>query len=134
MIVKAISKNIRISPSKVKLILDEIKILKPHEAVKMLELTHKSAAIPVRKVILSAMANAKNNNNFSESSLKFSTLQVGPAATMKRYRATSRGRPHTIFKRTSNIRIELLGKVAESKSSESKNLSKKGAEKNGSKS
>ena len=107
--VKAISKNVRVSPHKVRLVVNEIKKMPPREAVKMLDFIHKSSSQPLKKVVLSAIANAKNNYELDEQSLKFHQIQVGHGITFKRFRPISRGRPHQILKRTSNIRVELEG-------------------------
>ncbi len=107
--VQAISKNVRISPYKVRLVVNEIKKLPPGDAVKTLDFVKKSASIPVKKTIMSAIANAKNNSNLDENSLKFKEIQVGHGIAFKRYRPIARGRAHSIKKRTSSIRVVLEG-------------------------
>lgn len=105
----AIAKNIRVSPYKVRLVVDQIKKMPPADAVKMLDFTLKSAAKPVKKVIMSAIANARNNSNLDGNTLRFKEIQVGHGLAFKRYRPISRGRAHSIKKRTSNIRVVLEG-------------------------
>ncbi len=107
--VKAIAKNIRVSPHKVRLVVAQIKKMPPQEAVRILDFVPKAASLPLKKVIASAIANAKNNHNLAESDLKFAEIQVGHGQVFKRYRPISRGRAHSILKRTSNIRVVLKG-------------------------
>lgn len=107
--VQAIAKNIRVSPYKVRLVVDQIKKLPPAETVKMLDFVTKAASKPLQKVIKSAISNAKNNSNLDENSLKFKEIQVGHGITFKRYRPIARGRAHSIKKRTSNIKVVLEG-------------------------
>ena len=118
--VTAIAKNVRVSPQKVRLVVNEIKKMLPGDAVKMLDFTPKRAAKPLKKVVMSAIANATNNNNLDEKSLTFKEIQVGHGLAFKRYRPISRGRVHDIKKRTSHIRVVLEGNEAKSKSVEEK--------------
>lgn len=127
--VTAIAKNIRISPKKVKLVVDQIKNKKPAEAVKILEFTNKRSTPAIKKVIMSAIANAKNNHNLDEGSLLFKQISVNKGLTFKRYRPVSRGRAHHILKRASHLTVVLEGEekkkavtteITEKKSVESK--------------
>ena len=94
--------------------------MQPGDAVKMLNFTQQAASKPLKKVVMSAIANAKNNNNLNENSLTFKEIQIGHGLTFKRYRPISRGRVHDIKKITSHIRVVLEGKEAESKKVEEK--------------
>lgn len=109
MIVQAISKNVRVSPYKVRLVVNEIKKLSPNDAVKTLDFVTKAASKSLKKTIMSAIANARNNNNLNEDSLKFKEFQIGHGIAFKRQRPIARGRAHSIKKRTSNIRVVLEG-------------------------
>jgi large subunit ribosomal protein L22 len=110
--ITAQAKNIRISPQKVRIVMDEIKKMKPQEAIDVLALVNKHSAQPLKKVIASALANAKHNFGIEAGSLAFKTLQVGPGRLIKRFRPVSRGRAHAILKRTSHITIVLEGEKA----------------------
>lgn len=99
--------NIRTSPRKLRLVVEAIKALKPTEALVQLKFTPKFAAEPVAKVIKQAMANATNNHQISVDQLKISEILVDAGPTIKRWRAVSRGRAHSIFKRTSQIQVIL---------------------------
>lgn len=107
--VVAIAKNIRVSPQKVKLVVDQIKKMPPQKAITMLPHVNKSAAKPLKKVIGSAIANAKNNFGLDENSLSFKSVLVGKGMVFKRYQPVARGRAHPILKRTSHITVILEG-------------------------
>ncbi len=107
--VTAIAKNQRISPQKARLVVGQIKKMKPQEAVQILEFLPQKSSLLIRKVILSAIANAKNNYDIAEESLKFNQIQIGRGPILKRYRPVARGRAHSILKRTANIRVVLEG-------------------------
>jgi len=121
--------NIRVSPQKVRLVVTQIKKMKPAEALAVLEFTPQKAAGPLRKAIASAVANAKNNYNIDENTLTFSELSVGKGISFKRFRAISRGRAHSILKQTSNINVILSGEktkqVAKLETAEKKDEPKK---------
>lgn len=105
--VTATAKYIRISPQKVRLVVDQIKKMKPTDAIAILDHINKSAAMPVKKVVASAVANAKNNQKASEQSLVFKSIQVNEGRMLKRWQPVSRGRAHSILKRTSHIKVVL---------------------------
>src|SRR3990167_3413405 len=126
--VKAIAKNIRISPKKVRLVVDQIKNRKPQDAVKILDFVNKRSAPAIKKAIMSAIANAKNNYALDEESLVFKQISANKGLTFKRFRPVSRGRVHHILKRASHIKVILEG--TEKKQS-SKLEQKKVATKNG---
>jgi len=107
--VRAIAKNVRVSPQKAKLVVDQIKKMKPDKAIKILDFIPKSASGVIKKVILSAVANAKNNLGLAEDTLVFKELTVSKGVVFKRYRAVARGRAHPILKRTSHIKVVLEG-------------------------
>ena len=105
--VTASAKNIRISPKKVSLLVDQIRKMGPAQALSILEFTPKASSAPLIKVIKSALANAKNNFGIDENSLTFKTILVEKGQVFKRFRAVSRGRAHAILKRTSHIKVTL---------------------------
>jgi len=108
--IKATQKYIRISPRKVQLVVDAIRNLPPQEALQQLKFIPKAAALPIAKTIRQAMANAANNAHLSEKLLTFKSIQVGKGATYKRWRPVSRGRAHSIYKRTSRLTVILESK------------------------
>lgn len=120
--VTAIAKYIRISPQKMGLVVDQIKKMPPAKAVAMLDFINKSASPVLRKVIASAIANAKNNHNLKEDALLFKRIEVASGPASKRYRPISRGRAHTILKRTSHIRVVLEGEPEQELKKQSQEL------------
>lgn len=127
--VQAITKNIRVSPQKLKLLVDQIKKKDPQEAVRVLDFVPNKSALFVQKTIKSALANAKNNHGLEQNSMKFKEIVIGKGVAFKRFRAGARGRARPIIKRTANLRIVL---VTEEQVKPVKKLEKKG--KNGTKS
>ena len=107
--VTAIAKNIRISPKKVRLVINQIKNKKPQDAVKVLDFVNKGSASAVKKVIMSAIANAKNNYSLNEEGLVFKQISASKGLTFKRFRPVSRGRVHHILKRASHLTVVLEG-------------------------
>jgi large subunit ribosomal protein L22 len=103
--VKAIAKDIRISPRKVKLVADTVRGKKVEEALNMLKFTPTPAAIAVAKVIKSAAANAENNYHMEPSELKVTEIMTNEGHVFKRFRPQARGRVNPILKRTTHIRV-----------------------------
>ncbi len=100
-------KFIRISPRKVKIVLDLIRGRKTTEAMAILKHTPKAACEDLKKLLKSAVANAENNFNMDSSNLYVSTCFATPGPTLKRIRPVSKGRAHRIFKRTSHVTLKV---------------------------
>lgn len=105
--VKAISKNIRISPEKVNLLVAQIKKMNPLEAINVLTMVNKSSAPILQKIIKSAVANAKHNFNLNVADLFFKEIIVTKGPMAKRFQPISRGRAHHILKRSSHVTVIL---------------------------
>jgi len=103
----AIARYIRISPSKVKIVLDLIRGKDYEEAATILKHTNKSACEPILKVLNSAAANAENNLNMPKDGLFVAECYVTPGSIMKRMMPRAKGRGDRISKRTSHIRVTL---------------------------
>ncbi len=103
MIVKAEARFVRQSPSKVRLVLNLIRGLPVEEARTTLQFTNRRAAIPVAKVLNSAIANAEHNNALDVEELYVAEAYAGEGPTLKRFRARARGRVGRIEKKTSHI-------------------------------
>ncbi|MDH3354558.1 MAG: 50S ribosomal protein L22 [Chromatiales bacterium] len=101
----------RISPQKVRLVADQVRGLKVESALELLAFSNKKAAVIVKKVLESAIANAEHNDGADIDELKVSTIHVDEGPTMKRMRARAKGRGNRILKRTSHVTV----KVAETK-------------------
>ena len=104
---KAVAKYIRMSPQKVRLVVDLVRGKKVQEAKNILLYTRKYAAGIVAKVIKSALANATQNPNIDENILYVKEIFVDQGPTLKRWRARAQGRAAGIKKRTTHITVVL---------------------------
>ena len=117
-------KYIIMSPTKIRPVVDMIKSMAPKEAIEILPHVKKRAATPLRKVILTAVANAKDQG-VDETTLTFKEIQVGEGPRLKRGRPVSRGRWHPYKKRMSHIRVVLYVKDEKVKDDKKKVQTKK---------
>ncbi len=108
---RAIAKNIKISPRKVRLVTDSIRELTVAKALTQLMVSPKRGAVPVKKTIESAMANAVNNNNAKKDDLVIKTINVTEGIAYKRYHFAGRGRTRPYVKKTSHINVILEDKA-----------------------
>lgn len=108
---KAIAKHVRISPYKVRIVLDLIRGKNYREAVAILENTPKAASEPIKKVLMSAAANAEHNLGMSRDNLFVAVATADQGPTLKRVMIRARGRTFRILKRTSHITIVLDAKA-----------------------
>ncbi len=104
---RAVAKYIRMSPQKVRLVVDLIRGKNVDEAKKILMFTRKNAALAVDKVLKSALANAKQNPNIDENILYVKEIFVDQGPSLKRWRARAQGRAASIKKRMSHITVVL---------------------------
>jgi len=102
---QATSKYIRVSPQKVRLVVDQIRGLPVARALEVLEFSPKQAAHWVRKTLESAIANAEHNEGADIDELKVNEVYVNEGPTLKRWRPRAKGRAFTILKRTSHITV-----------------------------
>ena len=102
---KAHLKYARISPRKVKIVLDLIRGKDAGTAMGILKNTHKSASEYLIKLLNSAVANAENNFGMDKSKLYVSECFVCPGPTLKRMMPRARGSADRILKRTSHVTI-----------------------------
>jgi large subunit ribosomal protein L22 len=109
--VTAYQKFIRQSPRKMRLVADMIRRLSVNEAFIQLELSDKTAAKSIIKVLNQAKSNAINNSQLKPETLKFKTVEIEEGPTLKRWQPVSRGRAHPILKRSSHIKIVLEGET-----------------------
>ena len=103
--VKAVSKYIRMSPSKIRRILQQIQGKTYKEALIILEFLPYASCEPIIKVLRSAVANAKHNKGFDEANLTVKSAFANQGPTMKRFRPRAQGRAYRILKATSHITI-----------------------------
>ena len=105
--VKAITRYVRISPRKARLVTELIKGKPVEEALTILRFVPKKAASLVDKTLRSALANAEQNPNIDVDTLYIKRIFVDGGPTMKRWRARAMGRATKILKRSSHITVIL---------------------------
>lgn len=104
---KAILKNVRISPKKLRVSAEVVRWKKVEEALKFLRFAPNKWAKILYKLMFSAMKNAENNNNQEVDKLYVGALVITKWIVYKRGQPISRWRMHSILKRTSNVNLEL---------------------------
>ncbi len=97
----------KISPQKCRLVADQVRGMPVEKALTLLTFSNKKAAVLVRKVLESAIANAEHNDGADIDELKVSSVYVDQGPVMKRMRARAKGRGNRILKRTSHITVTL---------------------------
>jgi len=106
--VKASVTSVRISPRKVRMVADAVRGKSVSQAMSILAFTRKKAALPVQKLLKSAVANAVENDGVDDvDNLWIDRIAVDEGPTLKRFTPRARGRATPIRKRTSHIRIAL---------------------------
>ncbi len=108
--IQAQSKYLRHSPRKMRLVADVIRPLSVESALLALKNLRSRAAAPLLKVLQQAVANAVNNFNLAKSSLQIQSVEINAGPVAKRWQPVSRGRAHSIMKRTSHVKIILASK------------------------
>lgn len=103
--VKAVAKYIRMSPRKVRRVLDQIRGRSYREALILLEFMPYRACEPVLKLLRSAVANAEHNEGYAPASLVVTTAFADQGPSLKRYRPRAQGRAYQIRKPTCHITI-----------------------------
>jgi large subunit ribosomal protein L22 len=122
---KAISRTIRITPKKLNLVAEMIRLKDANEAMNILELTPKKAAKILQKTLKSAVSNATNNFKQTEQSLYVKEVVITKAPVIKRFRPASRGRSMPILKRNAHLAVTLGVKEEQEKKKEVKTTTKK---------
>lgn len=111
----AVSRYIRVSPRKARLVADLVRGKTVQDALNILAVTPKKASPLLRKAILSAAANAQVKNDdgvdLTRSTLRVAEIRIDEGPTLKRIRPRAQGRAFRINKRTSHIKVtvETLG-------------------------
>ena len=113
---KAVARHVRVTPMKARRMVDLIRGQQVTEAVAVLTFAPQSASDPVKKVLESAVANArvkadKASEAFDERNLVVSAAFVDEGPTMKRFRPRAQGRAARINKRTSHITVVVTPKT-----------------------
>jgi large subunit ribosomal protein L22 len=110
--VKARLKNYRVSAQKARLLVNEIRGKGVEEALTILDLSNKRFAVPLAKLVRSAVANAEESNNRNRAGIDIDnlivkTITVDQGASSWRIRARAQGRAAWIQHRTSHIQVVL---------------------------
>ena len=98
---------VRISDTKARIVLDQIKGKGVIEAMGILKYSPRYAAEIIEKVLKSAIANAVNNNELDENNLYVADVVANQGPTLKRIRPRAQGRAYRINKKTAHISIYL---------------------------
>ncbi len=102
---KAVARHVRMSPRKVRRVVDMVRGKSVDEALTILKYVPHIAAEPVSKVIASAAANAENNLDLTRDDLYIDQAFVDAGPTLKRVLPRMRGMADRVLKRTSHITV-----------------------------
>ena len=105
--VRAVAKYIRISPQKVRKLIDAVKGKPVEEGLNTLKFMPQKAASIIEKTIKSAVANADQHPDMDVDSLVIHNITADQGPTLKRFKARARGRGTRILKRTAHITVIL---------------------------
>ncbi|MDY6828494.1 MAG: 50S ribosomal protein L22 [Pseudomonadota bacterium] len=98
---------VRISPQKARLVADQVRNKSVDEALNLLAYSPKKAALPIKKVLESAIANAEHNDGADIDELYVKSIFVDEAPTFKRIQPRAKGRADRIFKRNCRITVKV---------------------------
>ena len=105
--VKAIAKYIRMSPDKIRRVLNQLRGLSYQEALMILEFLPYNASAPIWQVIHSAAANANHNYGINKKKLIITQIFANEGPKLKRIRPRAQGRAYKILKPTCHITVVL---------------------------
>jgi len=104
---RTLSRHVRLSPQKARLVCDQIRGERVEKALGVLEFTARKGGKIVAKALRSVVANAENNKSLDVDTLYVKRIEVGPGPTLKRFLPRAQGRATPLLKRTSHITIVL---------------------------
>jgi len=107
----SISKSVRVSTRKVRLVADSVRKLTVEEALRSLAILKNRGSYSLEKTLKSAIANAVNNNKLKQDDLIIKSIDVLEAPSYKRFRPSTRGRVHPYKRRGTHIKITLEEKA-----------------------
>jgi large subunit ribosomal protein L22 len=102
---RAQARFVRVSPRKVRRVIDLVRGMKAAEALDVLRFAPQAASEDVYKVVASAMANAEHNERLARDTLWVGEAYVDEGPTLKRFRPRAQGRAYRVRKRTSHITV-----------------------------
>ena len=100
---KATLRGVRLSVDKGRLVADLIRGKKVDQALNVLQFTQKKAAVIIKKVLESAIANAEHNDGADIDELRVKTIYIEKAESLRRFTARAKGRGNVILKQSSHI-------------------------------
>lgn len=103
--VRAVAKYVRVQPRKVRIIADEVRGKSAAYTVSLLRYHPSKSAKMLRKVIISAMANAAENHNLMPGRLEIKRIEVNEGPRIKRIQPRAMGRAFRIVKKMSHITV-----------------------------
>lgn len=106
---KAISKYVRVSPRKARLVADQIRNLSIDEAYEILMFTHQKSGRLLKKTLDTAVAGAELQHDLRKEEMKILEVRVDAGPVLKRITPRNRGGRHPILKRTSHFTV-VVGK------------------------
>lgn len=112
-------RHLRMAPRKVRLVVNAVRGLSAEAAVTQLRFMKRIAAVPVRKLIESGIANAEQNNKVKREKLWIKSIAVGDGLTLKRWKPRAQGRAVPVRKRASHVIVVLSDKAPKVKSTKS---------------
>jgi len=101
----AILRGVRLSAQKGRLVADQIRGLPVDQALNILSFSPKKGAVIIKKVLLSAIANAEHNDGADVGWLKVKTVRGDKAESLRRFTARAKGRGNVILKQTCHIHV-----------------------------
>ncbi|MBB1494311.1 50S ribosomal protein L22 [Propioniciclava sp. MC1595] len=101
----AIARHVRMSPTKVRRVVDVVRGMDVNEALAVLKFAPQAASDPVYKVVASAAANAENTESLRADDLFISQAFVDEGVTLRRIRPRAKGSASRIMKRASHITV-----------------------------
>lgn len=104
---RAVARYVRVSPRKVRLVMDEVRGRRVEDALGLLAFAPQKGAHLVKKLINSAVANAEQNTNADVDKLYVKRIFADEGPTLKRFRPRALGRATRIRKRTSHLTVVL---------------------------
>lgn len=110
--VRAIARQVQISPRKVRLVGNAVKGMPVGQAIASLQLVANKAGDPIAKALRSAVANAENNYNLATEDLVVARVVADEGRRMKRWRARARGRAGALIKRSCHITVVVMEREA----------------------
>ncbi|MGQ9685878.1 MAG: 50S ribosomal protein L22 [Thiobacillaceae bacterium] len=103
--VRAVLRGTRLSAQKARLVADMVRGKPVDKALGLLSFTPKKAAVVIKKVLESAIANAEHNEGADIDELKVKSIYVDQGTTLKRFTARAKGRGNRIMKPTCHITV-----------------------------